>query len=61
MRFIRSERVFALLMEALAGVAAPGKIFLLSLGPGRLQKFSGFLAVHVPSLGDEPGLLVVDV
>jgi len=44
---------FALLMEALAGVAAPGKIFLLSLGAGPPPEIQRLPGVHVPSLGDD--------
>lgn len=44
---------FALLMEALAGMQSPGKVFLLSLGAGPAPEIQPLPYVHVPLLGDD--------
>src|SRR6266851_9795805 len=44
---------FALLMEALAGIEAAGRMFLLSLGSGPAPETQPLPSAHVPSLGDD--------
>ncbi len=44
---------FALLMEALAGIEAAGRMFLLSLGSGPAPEIQPLPSAHVPSLGDD--------
>lgn len=44
---------FPLLMEALAGIQYPGKLFFLSIGSGTTPQFPFFPHAHIPSLGDD--------